>query len=478
LRKFIQVLREYYIDNNPKLNTIDEFAQNYRSDLSAWWYTKEPFIYEFLNYALRKMESETIINMGFFIRDLYDQIKQLYQQQVKNYDGKSFLVYRGQALSKVDFDKLCHAKGALISFNNFLSTSYDEKVSLLFAESSLTENNVGILFKMSINPLLSSAPFACINNLTNFATEEEILFSMHTVFRIGEIQQITGTSRLYQVELQLTNDDDKQLRLLTNYFEEELSASTGWARLASLLLKIGEDTKAEQLYKTLLEETTDEIEKAFFYHRLGEVKFHQEDTTKDLLYFEQALAIHEKLLPPNHLFLATSYNNIASSYVRIQDYSKALSFYEKSLTIYENTPSNDVPLAAAYHNIGSLYNNIGEYTKALEFYEKDLKINKEMLPLNHPSIAISYNNIGLLYSKMENYEEARKFYEKALEIYEKTLPWNHHLLSTLYYNIGVILENMGDYLKARSFFEKDLKINESIQPPNKKIISKYIQSYW
>ena len=90
-----------------------------------------------LNRALRTLEGDTIINMGFFIRDLHQQIQELYQKQVGSLScGKSFTVYRGQGLLKTDFEKLVKTKGGLMSFNNFLSTSTKREVSLVFAKGA------------------------------------------------------------------------------------------------------------------------------------------------------------------------------------------------------------------------------------------------------------------------------------------------------------------------------------------------------
>jgi hypothetical protein len=61
-----------------------------------------------LNRALRLMNVDIIIKMGFFI---------------DHHSANSFTVYRGQDMSKVDFEQMVKTKGGLISFNNFLSTS-------------------------------------------------------------------------------------------------------------------------------------------------------------------------------------------------------------------------------------------------------------------------------------------------------------------------------------------------------------------
>ncbi|CAF0728633.1 unnamed protein product [Adineta steineri] len=461
--------REVFAGNSIELQVIDEFERDYRPKKAIWWYTRECFTYKMLNQALRIMDADIIINMGFFLRDVHQQIQQLHEQQVSKYGRKSFLVYRGQGLMTSDFEKLQKAKGGLMSFNNFLSTSKNKEVSRDFAGRASTESNkVGILFIMSIDPSIKSTPFACITELSYFkAQEEEILFSMHTVFRVTAIKQMDNKNELYQVELELTSDDDQQLRSLTDRIREEAGGGTGWQRLGSLLLKSGQFNKAEELYNVLLEQTSDESEKAHYYGSLGYVKDDQGDYKKAIWYYEQALEIQEKTLPSNHPSLATSYNNIGLVYNNMGEYSKALSYYEKALEIKQKTlPSNHPSLATSYNNIGLVYSKMGEYSKALSYYEKALEIKQKTLPSNHPSLATSYNNIGEAYRQMGEYSKALSYYEKALEIQEKTLPSNHPSLATSYSNIGSVYDSMGEYSKALSYYEKDLEICQKTLPSN------------
>jgi hypothetical protein len=83
-------------------------------------------------------------------------------------------------------------KNGLLSFNNFLSTSTDREISLNVAKQSLTNPNLtAVLFKMDIDPFIASNPFASVDKISYFSdAENEILFSMHTIFRIDEIKQI------------------------------------------------------------------------------------------------------------------------------------------------------------------------------------------------------------------------------------------------------------------------------------------------
>jgi hypothetical protein len=185
-------------DNLRELDILDEFERTYCSDRSIWWYTRECFTYHMLNRALGTLDADTIINMGVFIRDLHNQLKQLHQQQVENYHGQSFTLYRGQGLTINNFDKLLNTKGGLMSFNNFLSTSKNRKVSFDFEKLSSEKNDkIGVLFEMAIDPSILATPFAAIDDFSHFKAEEEVLFSMHSVFRIGEITKVDNNSRLY-----------------------------------------------------------------------------------------------------------------------------------------------------------------------------------------------------------------------------------------------------------------------------------------
>ena len=130
IRVFTDYCRQFYQDNPRHLKVIDEFTVSYRPESAIWWYTRESFVYRMLNRALRTLEGDIIINMGFFIRDLHRQIQQLHSQQVKNYDEKPFIVYRGQGLTTEDFEKLKKNRNGLMSFNSFLSTTKERKISL------------------------------------------------------------------------------------------------------------------------------------------------------------------------------------------------------------------------------------------------------------------------------------------------------------------------------------------------------------
>jgi tetratricopeptide (TPR) repeat protein len=465
--EFISYCHDALSENEGELKNVDEFRRNYRSETPIWWYSYPCFLYSMLNRALRLMDVDVIIKMGFFMGDLHRHIEQLYKEQFDSQNfGTSFTVYRGQGMSKSEFEQMTKIKGGLISFNSFLSTSKNHDVSLLFAESNQSNPNlVGILFVMKIDSSQSSAPFASINSVSYFQTEE-VLFSMHTIFRICEIKSIGESDRLFQVELTLTSDNDKDLHQLTDRIREETEKSAGWAQLGELLLKLGQNEKAQQIYQRLLNQATNESEKAPIYQQLAQAKYNLGEYKEAIIINEKALEIRQPLLPPNHPDVAKSYNNIGTVYYSIAEYSKSLSSHEKALEIQQHSlPSHHPHLAASYNNIGNVYYRMGEYSKALSSYEKAVEIKQQSLPSNHPDLAASYNNIGNVYYRMGEYSKALSSYEKAVEIKQKSLPPNHPDLAASYNNIGNVYYRMGEYSKALSSHEKALEIGQQSFSP-------------
>ncbi|CAF4194500.1 unnamed protein product [Rotaria sordida] len=350
-------------------------------------------------------------------------------------------------MTQEDFNKI--KQGGLLSFNNFLSTSTDRTVAIGFIQEGLESNSkkIGVLFKMNIDRSISSsssAPFASINKYSYFNTENEILFSMHTVFRVREIEEKEHDGiKFWRVKLTLTNaNDDQQLSTLMESIRQDITG-TGWEKMGLLLWKLGENNKAEQLYNMLLNEASNENDESYCYHCLGMIKDDLGQYNEAIEFYQKSLNIKEKTLPPNDIGLAWSYNNIGSVYYSMGEYSKALSSYERSLEIRKIAlPPNHPDLAFSYTGIGLVYDEMGEYSKALSSHERSLEIKKVALPPNHPDLAASYNNIGMVCDNMGEHSKALSYYEKAQDIFQKSLPSNHPHIALVKRNIDKVKKKM------------------------------------
>ncbi|CAF2213502.1 unnamed protein product, partial [Rotaria magnacalcarata] len=363
--KSIKALEIYCKKKNIPDAEINELKSKYHQKSPVWWYTCEMFLYGMLNCGLRSLDMEAMSKLGFFIRSLHLQLKQLHQQQSANF-RKPFTVYRGQGMTKEDFQNLLDSKGGLLSFNNFLSTSMERKVGMEFVERTMKKNPdvVGVIFIMTIDQSkisTSNTPFAMIDEHSAIPSEQEILFTMHTVFRVVEMKQTAKNNRLWEVQLTITDDNDPQLAGLTDCIKEEIGG-TGWHRMGKLMLQVGHFDQAEELYQELLKNASTDSDRAYIYHQLGVMNYYQ------------------------------------------GKYPEAVKFYEKDLEIERKTlPEDDASLTDLYNDMGLVYNNMGEYSKPQKYNEKDIAIKKISLPPTHPDLATSYNNIGSVYDSMGEY---------------------------------------------------------------------------
>ncbi|CAF3508257.1 unnamed protein product [Rotaria socialis] len=452
-------------------NQLNKFECDYHCRSPIWWYTCENFLYRMLNRALGSLDMEIMTKLGFFIRSLHRQLEQLHQEQSSDY-LKPFQVYRGQGFSKENFENICNTKGGLLSFNNFLSTSREPKIAEEFLKRAVNKNEqrIGVLFIITINlSKVSGAttPFALIEKYSSIPREREILFSMHTVFRVDKIKETVGNSRIWEVHLTLTDTNDPELAALTCRIREELCGSTPLQRLGHLMIKVGDFNQAGQFYNELLEKASNDSDRAHIYHQIGSVRKHQGQYKEASLFFNNSLKIQQKTLSEDHITFVSSYNELGMLYNDMGDYLKALQFHGKCVEITKKISlSNDVDLATSYNNIGSVYYNMGDYMKALEFYEKSKEIKEETLPLNHPDLAVSYNNIGSVYDGLGDYLKALVFYKKSLEGMKNGLPTNHIDLAISYNNIGSVYYNMGDCTKALEFYKQAHQIKENALPVN------------
>ncbi|CAF1581838.1 unnamed protein product [Adineta ricciae] len=474
IKHLTEFLREKEEDSSAGSENYVKLEREYKLKPPIWWYTSQSYIYLMVNRALRTQEIDEILLMGFFIHDLHENIEQLYVKQNISDLLESISVYRGQGLSKEDFERLVKTKGGLISFNNFLSTSIDRQVAYMLAESIRDSTDlVAVIFEMTIDTSISSFPFARLSGVTQFDQEQEFLFSMHTVFRIGDIDSVKGDDRFWQVKLSLTKDNDQQLCDVTKKIREEIEPdSSGQYQLGKLLLRLGEYGKAKQLYEAMLNLVSDDNAKVHIYLGLGSI-YDNEGNYKDaLVSYERCMEISQRLHTKNDSNLINLYNSMGLLHLNMGDYSTPLHLYQTALNIAEKQSNpNDFTVATIYNNMALVYMYTDSYSDALEYYKKSLDIYQKILPSYHPNLALAYNNFGLTLHKMGKYTKALEIYEKALKICVRILPSNHSIFISLYNNLGGVCENLGEYFKALEYHRKSLELCQTVFTSNHPLVA-------
>ncbi|CAF1321851.1 unnamed protein product [Adineta ricciae] len=157
----VSLCRKEYYDNNTQLGIVQEFEENYSSDRSLWWYTKETFLYRLLNKALRVQNIDLLFLFRFFIRDIERELNQ-------HRCLTSLLLYRGQLMSNKELQVLKDSIGQLISMNSFLSTSINRSLATFYlGESTVNDDLQKVLFEIDADCTRQGVkPFANISLLS------------------------------------------------------------------------------------------------------------------------------------------------------------------------------------------------------------------------------------------------------------------------------------------------------------------------
>ena len=469
--EFISSCRLQYHGNASELEKIEEFSRRYSKEHAVRWYTRDSFLYRILNNALRTQDIDILFKLGFFIADLHNQLNCLYSEQSKSLLLPS-VVYRGQFMTKNDLDnKIKNNIGGFLSINSFFSTSANKQVALMFAgDSSLNNSNIeSVLFEIKIDIEKCRRPVADIESMSYLEEEDEILFSMASVFRIESIHRL-HSGDIWTVRLVMNGKEDEDLNAVATSIKEELGQLDNLNTFGGLLMKMGDFQRAEQYILMLIKDiqSDDLLSKVNYYSNLSLIYNEQMNYDTAISWAEKAL----QLLQSDHDTLGIIYNNLGLCHVNKGNSAQALNYFHKTINIYKIIfPSNHPRLAITYLNLGLVYAKQENYPTALEYFFKTNDIYQNCLPINHPNFGIVYIHIGTIHQNQGDYDSALFYLHKCLNVQQRALPAQHPFLIYTYTNLGIVYLNKSNDVAAYNFLQKALEmIDPSSSHPYRSII--------
>ena len=196
------------------------------------------------------------------------------------------------------------------------------------------------------------------------------------------------------------------------------------------------------------------------YQAMGEL-----EQAKD--YHQRAIEIYINVLGPNHIDVATSYNNLGLVYEGMAELEQAKDYHQRALEIRINVLGpNHVKVATSYNNLGLVYEAMAELEQAKDYHQRAQEIKINVLGPNHVKVATSYNNLGLVYDAMGELEQAKDYHQRAIEIYINVLGPNHIDVTTSYNNLGLVYKAMGELEQAKDYHQRALEIRINVLGPN------------
>ncbi|UJR08032.1 hypothetical protein I4U23_012309 [Adineta vaga] len=184
--KFVQECRTRYCNTPSILRAVEEFNTTYEPQKAIWWYTREGFLFRFLNRALRQQDQNDILLLHFYIHDLTQQLKIEFD---KNHDADwtDEHVYRGQLMSMNEIKFIEKRQLHTLYANTFLSTSTDLDIVQMFAGIGCNDLDAplqSVIIDITGNSMEypSEKSVADIHHLSYTNDEKEILFSAAYTF--------------------------------------------------------------------------------------------------------------------------------------------------------------------------------------------------------------------------------------------------------------------------------------------------------
>ncbi|MEN8221297.1 MAG: tetratricopeptide repeat protein, partial [Pseudomonadota bacterium] len=274
----------------------------------------------------------------------------------------------------------------------------------------------------------------------------------------GYFEQQPADARIaYELPYQLEQAGEKQ-RLqaclskipLFLYFEKDELVSY-WQRLGAT-----EETLTTAYSKGLreYEQNISEEELAESLDKIAIFFWNIDYFSSAELFFRQALALREKVLPKEHPIIAYSMSSLANLLYSKGDYNGAELLYCQALDIFELKLGSQHPhtvivrnnleslfkekvkvlltnsqllygeeaellKASALMNQADVLYDKGDYNNAEPLYHQALTLREKILPKEHPDIAYSMSGLAnLLYSKGD-YDSAEPLFRQALALFRK-----------------------------------------------------------
>lgn len=433
--------RCHYNDNAKVLKTIANFAESYHPELALHWYTKDSFVYRLINKALRTQDIDTILKFRFFIKDLHNQLTQLhaiYCKTLKQLNITEFTVYRGQVIGVNEFKMLQNNIGNIVSTNSFFSATTNSLVACEFVgDGSCRPQYESVLFQIHIQTTIKTKPYAKVNVLAVINDENEIIFSMGTLFTINSVEQLTDL--LWVVDITLTENFDQDLQELFEAYKWDIEkSSSNILTLGIFLMQIGDYARAIHYYEVLSKKPTlDSILLIASYYNIV-VAYCEQDL------YEQAIRYLEKCVLAYLLWFPNAKYNYQEN-ITTRHYDGDKQRYE--FTFVTNQDINDetsleqhlsyiedsVLASAFFKQLAYIYHKTGKCNEAQRIVKECTHIDKACLDDTH----IDWYNYSVYDHVCQgDYMTAINEYKNTISNYVTRLPSKHPITGVVHYNMG------------------------------------------
>jgi serine/threonine-protein kinase len=194
----------------------------------------------------------------------------------------------------------------------------------------------------------------------------------------------------------------------------------------NLMFRADKFTEAKELYERARairgSAATPEAIDAQLCHDLGNAIGNAGDSAGALPMFQQAIALDERVLGPDHPALAASINDMGTVLMGIGEFAQASSAFTRARGIFERALGADnVVVGYALMNEALVLFHTGDIAGAAAGAQRALAIFGKALPADHPTLTYSLALLGRSRIRMGQLDAAEASLQRARELREASV---------------------------------------------------------
>jgi tetratricopeptide (TPR) repeat protein len=184
-------------------------------------------------------------------------------------------------------------------------------------------------------------------------------------------------------------------------------------------------------------------------------------------YGQEALAVAEKLFPPNHPFIGTTLESLGQIAQKRGDRARARALYERSIASYEGSQRPDNPdLAYPLRYLAGLLREEGETKEAVHLYERALAVRRKAFGDRHHEVAESWHDLARGRLALDDLNGALEALRTGVDTFRSTLPADSSQLAGGLFLLGDVLRVNGRPVEALPYLEEAHAIWRKKPPSN------------
>lgn len=174
---------------------------------------------------------------------------------------------------------------------------------------------------------------------------------------------------------------------------------------------------AQDMYEE--KEECKSIDYADLIFNIANAHLKQEEYTKAMEYFQDALALYNSILGNDHPIGSKILTKLGECLLYLRKHKEACSILENAQEIYYDSrkQQSEILLSDILFNLGIAHCETGRLNKAIDSYESSMKIRRKVLGENSIEYAQILNNIGSVFARNKEYQRALAPWQDAINIY-------------------------------------------------------------